>query len=168
MVAIRGINDDEILNFARLSITYPLQVRFIEHMPIGSVQVGSERPLLTPEIKYKLTELGHLTPVDKRLKDGPAQRYRYDGANGEVGFISAMSRHFCNACNRLRLTADGQLRPCLLSDMQFDVKALLRQGGSDKELAGIFLKAVRHKPSDHNLSVRNDHSVHSSMSKIGG
>ena len=87
---------------------------------------------------------------------------------GEVGFIHALSHHFCDRCNRLRLTASGKLRPCLLSDRHEDIKGPLRAGSSDEELAEIFLKAVRHKPSDHNLAVGNPSRVCVQMHAIGG
>jgi len=167
-VALRGINEDELCDLARLSYEYPFHIRFIEHMPIGTAEFGATVPLLTPEIKTRLESIGNLIPVSRSQQDGPAQRYRFEGAKGEVGFISAMSRHFCNRCNRLRLTAAGNLRPCLLSDYEIDIKTALRQGASEEALAEIFLTAIRHKPSDHHLATRHPQAVGGQMSKIGG
>ena len=168
MVALSGVNDDELADFARLSFSYPFHIRFIEYMPIGKSRMKYGPLLLVPEIKKRISTIGKLIPVKNSINDGPAERYKFEGARGEIGFIGALSHHFCNRCNRLRLTASGQLRPCLLSDHHEDLKSLLRKGCSDEELAEIFLAAVHHKPSDHNLSTSNPEKVLSQMSSIGG
>jgi len=168
MVALSGINDDELADFARLSFSYPFHIRFIEYMPIGKSRMKYGPLLLVPEIKKRISTIGKIIPVKNSINDGPAERYKFEGAKGEIGFIGALSHHFCNRCNRLRLTASGQLRPCLLSDHHEDLKSLLRKGCSDEELAEIFLAAIRHKPSDHNLSISNPTEVLSQMSSIGG
>jgi cyclic pyranopterin phosphate synthase len=168
VVALNGVNDDELTDMARLSFDYPLHIRFIEYMPIGESQIGNGPLLLAPEIKKRISVLGNLIPVSKTINDGPAQRYQFEGAAGEIGFIHALSHHFCNRCNRLRLTARGRLRPCLLSDHHEDVKGIMRTGGTDEQLAEVFFKAVRRKPSDHNLAIRNPSRVCGQMSSIGG
>jgi cyclic pyranopterin phosphate synthase len=168
IVALRGINDEELVEMAQLSFRYPFHVRFIEYMPIGQSDFNPGSLLLAPEIKNRISSLGKLIPVQVAEHDGPAQRYKFEHAKGEVGFIPALSQHFCNKCNRLRLTASGQLRPCLLSDHQENLKALLRQGCTDQELADIFLTAVTHKPSDHNLAAQDPMRVGGQMNAIGG
>ena len=168
IVALNGVNDDELTAMAQLSFDYPFHVRFIEYMPIGESQMGNSPLLLAPEIKKRISVLGSLIPVRNSTNDGPAQRYRFEGALGEIGFIHALSHHFCDRCNRLRLTARGQLRPCLLSDHHEDVKGPMRSGCSDDQLAEIFIKAVSHKPSDHNLSVQDPSRVCGQMNSIGG
>ena len=168
VVALNGVNDDELADMAQLSFDYPFHVRFIEYMPIGESQMGNGPLLLAPEIKKRISLLGNLVPVRNSANDGPAQRYRFEGALGEIGFIHALSHHFCDRCNRLRLTARGRLRPCLLSNLHEDVKGPLRSGCSDNQLAEIFFKAVRHKPSDHNLSVQDPSRVCGQMHSIGG
>ncbi|UCD80643.1 MAG: radical SAM protein, partial [Desulfobacterales bacterium] len=168
IVALNGVNEDELIDMARLSFEYPFHIRFIEYMPIGDSQMGNGPLLLAPEIKKRISELGKLIPVRNTINDGPAQRYRFEGARGEVGFIHALSHHFCDSCNRLRLTASGQLRPCLLSDHHEDIKGPLRAGCSDEDLAKIFFRAVRHKPSDHNLAIGNSSRVCGQMRAIGG
>jgi cyclic pyranopterin phosphate synthase len=168
IVALKGINDDELMDMARLSFDYPFHIRFIEYMPMGDSQLGHAPLLLAPEIKKRISALGNLIPVRNSANDGPAQRYRFEDALGEIGFIHALSHHFCDRCNRLRLTASGQLRPCLLSDRHEDVKGPLRSGGSDEQLAEMFYRAVRHKPSDHNLAVCNLAGVCGQMRSIGG
>ncbi len=168
IVALNGVNDDELKDMALLSVDNPFHIRFIEYMPIGDSQMGNGPLLLAPEIKKRISELGQLLPVRNSVNDGPAQRYRFEGAMGEVGFIHALSHHFCDRCNRLRLTASGNLRPCLLSDHQENIKNPMRAGCSDQKLAEIFFKAVRHKPSDHNLAVGNPSHVCGQMRAIGG
>jgi len=168
VVALNGINDEELTQMARLSFDYPFHIRFIEYMPIGESRMGNGPLLLAPEIKKRISALGKMVPVQNSENDGPAQRYQFEGARGEVGFIHALSHHFCDSCNRLRLTSSGMLRPCLLSNHQEDLKGPLRAGCSDEELAEIFFNAVRHKPSDHNLAVQNPSGVCGQMRAIGG
>jgi cyclic pyranopterin phosphate synthase len=168
VVALKGHNDDEFVDLARLSMTYPFHIRFIEYMPIGNAQMMSRDYILAPEIRAKLSVLGDLIPVTRKHMDGPAQSYRIKGAIGEVGFIQAMSQHFCHTCNRLRLTANGQLRPCLLSDKQLDVRGPLRSGCSDDELKAVFLNAIKHKHESHHFAPGSSLRVHDSMSGIGG
>ncbi len=168
VVAMRGINDDEITSFGRLALDHPFHVRFIEYMPIGNSRASSQDQILTPEIKAMIGTIGALIPVGNGQNDGPARRYRIAGAQGEIGFISAMSHHFCSRCNRLRLTADGKLRACLLSDRHEPLKALLRNGGSDEQLADVFRIAVRHKAAKHRLCPDSETSVKDQMQGIGG
>jgi GTP 3',8-cyclase len=168
VVALRGTNDDEFLDFARLTLLHAFHIRFIEYMPIGKSRVHFGPPILVPEIKDRITSIGPLIPIEKNPSDGPAERFKLDGAVGEIGFISAMSHHFCGSCNRLRLTASGQLRPCLLSDYQLDLKGPLRAGESNEKLAEIFRRAVEKKPSDHDLAVNEPSGVSCQMSSIGG
>lgn len=168
VVAMRGINDDEILDFGRLSQETPFHIRFIEYMPIGNSRTSSKDQILTPEIRERIAVLGPLTPIDNGRDDGPARRYRLAGAQGEIGFISALSDHFCQRCNRLRLTADGKLRACLLSDSYFSVKEALRSNAPDHELADIFRAAVRQKAQRHQLCSRGVSPVKDQMQGIGG
>jgi cyclic pyranopterin phosphate synthase len=168
IVALKGINEEEVVEMAQLSFQYPFHVRFIEYMPIGRSDYNPDSLLLAPEIKSRISALGNLAPVQEDEHDGPARRYKYEDAIGEIGFIPALSQHFCNKCNRLRLTASGQLRPCLLSDHQEDLKEAIRQDCSDRQLADIFIRTVRHKPSDHNLAAKNPAHVCGQMRAIGG
>jgi len=168
VVPLKGVNDDELLDIAALSIEYPFHIRFIEYMPMGTNNMEIDRPLLAPEIKKRINQLGKLIPIKKSINDGPAERFKFESARGEIGFIRPISRHFCNTCNRLRLTASGQLRPCLMSDVQIDLKTPLRKECSDGKLAEVFLQAVRQKPSEHNLSIGHPAIVSAQMCAIGG
>ena len=146
VVVIRGVNDDEIPELARLSLDRPLEVRFIEFMPVGEGSLWDEsRFMPLEEIKERLRTLGNLQPVSS-YGGGPAKTFTLPGAQGKIGFISAMSHHFCDRCNRLRLTADGRLRPCLFSDLEIDIKALLRRPHSLEEVKATLQEAVRLKP----------------------
>lgn len=168
VVAMRGINDDEFIEMGRLTQKYPFHVRFIEYMPIGNARMDPKGKLLTSEIKQILAPLGTLLPVSRQTNDGPAQRYRIENAPGELGFISSVSHHFCDRCNRLRLTANGQLRVCLLSDQQTDLRTPLREGASDEALARLIRQAVRNKKAHHHLAAAAAAKVNDQMSGIGG
>jgi len=150
MVVIRGINDDEVLDFARLTIEQEWHVRFIEPMPFGIGEGISFVP--TGEIQERLLSLGSLEPCLPSQGNGPAKYFRFEGTQGTVGFISPLSEHFCFNCNRLRLTVDGKLRPCLLSDEEVDLKNPLRRGALPDELKGLIQQAVAQKPERHHLS----------------
>ncbi|MFC1856462.1 hypothetical protein ACFL9U_00355 [Thermodesulfobacteriota bacterium] len=119
-------------------------------------------------MKERLRQIGKLIPIENTKNDGPAERYKFEGADGEVGFISALSHHFCKKCNRLRLTASGHLRACLLSDRQIDAKGPMRTGLKDSELADLFLKAVKSKPFEHEIGVHKPDRIAGQMCAIGG
>jgi cyclic pyranopterin phosphate synthase len=167
-VVIRNINDHELLDFARLSIDRPMEVRFIEYMPLGTVGFWSkERFVSTLEIMERLAPLGPLEPVDGDEDDGPAQKFRLPGAKGTIGFISPITQHFCSACNRIRITADGKLRLCLLANDEHDLKGPLRSGSNQDDLARILREAVKSKPSRHHLEEIRPNS-NRPMNLIGG
>jgi len=169
MVAIRGINDDEIEAFARLTLQYPLTVRYIEYMPAGNGKEWQEESVLTvPQIQSRLEKVGKLIPIPQDQWDGPARRYRIEGALGEIGLIGAVSSHFCGDCNRLRLTPDGKIRLCLFSDEEIDVREVLRRGCSDDELRARFLAALETKPERHHIKTHQFKKCQRNMSAIGG
>jgi len=169
VVVMRGINDNELLDFARLTFKYPYHVRFIEYMPIGVTESDHFFKFVsTSLIQSRLNAFQELVPVPKDQHDGPSQRFRFRDALGEIGFISPMSHHFCRTCNRLRLTASGKLRPCLLSNREIDIKGPMRSGAPDSELAGIFLKAASSKEPEHRLTADHPLGSASQMSSIGG
>lgn len=168
-VVMRGLNDDELLAFARLSLEYPYQVRFIEFMPIGAQSRWHHRYYLsTADLQARLRGLGKLEEIAPEAAAGPARRFRLSGARGELGFISPISQHFCPTCNRLRLTADGRLRPCLFSDQEIDIKTPLRQGASEATLQELFLTAIRIKPKRHPLGAPEPYTCQRPMASIGG
>ena len=163
-VALRNINDDEFKDLANLSIHYPFHIRFIEYMPIGNSKIRKEHQILASEIKERIQALGELIPIMHSGFDGPAERYRFKHAKGEIGFIRPISKHFCQHCNRLRLTSSGNIRSCLLSKHQVDLKTPIRNGCSDQELHNLFLETIRHKQQEHRLKG----NLSDQMSSIGG
>jgi cyclic pyranopterin phosphate synthase len=169
VVAIKGVNDDEILDFARLTREKPYHVRFIELMPVGKENSWSvEKFISTEEIFEKILTLGALKPVISNPLDGPADRFVLDGGKGEIGFIGALSQHFCDSCNRLRLTAEGQLRSCLFSDQEIDMKTPLREGREDDYLVNLIGSAIENKPEEHLLVKSGPRKCIRQMSTIGG
>jgi len=169
VVAIKGLNDDEIESFARLTMHLPLTIRYIEYMPSGNGEEWQESDILTiPRIKSRLETIGKLIPIPSDRWDGPAKRFRIDGAIGEIGLIGAVSSHFCEECNRIRLTPDGRLRTCLFSDDETDVREILRNGGSDQDLRGRLLVALATKPERHHISTHQFKKCQRNMSAIGG
>lgn len=170
VVAIRGFNDDEIMDFALLTKEKPYHVRFIEYMPFD-VEAGwqKEKCITAMEMKDVIEKFERLMPLeDIKKRTGPARRYKFSNAVGEVGFISPVSDHFCGSCNRLRLTADGKLRTCLFSDDEIDVKKALREGASDKEIENLLFNAVRKKPERHYINDNIFKKCSRTMSLIGG
>ena len=188
-VAVRALHQD-YYDIAALSLTRPLHVRFIEYMPIGGDETraknipAEESPLFkdasawdasdtipTAELRERISRTGEergTGPLVRCVKDrpeghGPAEYWRFEGAVGTVGFISAMSNHFCKQCNRLRLTADGNLRPCLFSDLEYPVRDAL-VAGDDDAVRAAFEAALAHKPDKH---TSND-GTERFMSQIGG
>jgi cyclic pyranopterin phosphate synthase len=178
MVVMRGINDDEVVDFARLTITEGWHVRFIELMPFAvdnppdAHSVGGKVKLQpgfvsADEVKERLNGLGKLEPSLPITGNGPARYFRLPQARGTIGFIAPVSQHFCFSCNRLRLTAEGKLRPCLLSDREIDLRQPLRSGASSKELKKVITEAIQQKPQQHELS-QGRASKKRLMSQVGG
>ncbi len=168
VVAMQGINDDEFEAIAALTRRRPFHVRFIEYMPMGNPQLRQDPFVSNETVRRRIAALGKLEPVTRGPSDGPAERFRLPGGVGEIGFISPRTHHFCGACNRLRLTASGHLRPCLLSDRELDIKTPMRRGADDDELAALFFRAARAKPSCHKLGTEGGREVNSQMNAIGG
>lgn len=174
-VVVRSLNQD-LLSFARLTVDAPLHVRFIEYMPIGSGEdcggcgwglddvVPAKEIIETINMQAQSIGLGSLQPTTATPDGwGPAQYYRLPDAQGTVGVISAISNHFCASCNRLRLTADGKIKPCLFSDTEYDIRSALRKGNKE-EVLSVFEAALSHKPSGHEHRV----GTRRMMSQVGG
>ena len=154
VVLIRGKNDDEIGDFAEVTRERRLHVRFIELMPTASnLELSAEGFFPAEETLEVLRGMSDLEPVDGPPGNGPARYYRFPGAVGTVGVITPMSHSFCDACNRLRLTADGQLRPCLFGAEQTDLRDALRRG---EDLKPLIEETLRIKPERHDLIQGSD------------
>ena len=172
-VVVRGFNDDEVVELARRSLVEGWHMRFIEVMPLGEeAWLNQKRYVSSEETRSQIEEaLGPLEPAELD-GNGPARYWRLAGAQGTIGFISAVSQHFCASCNRLRLTSDGRLMPCLFSDLEYDLRTPLRANADDKALRQVILDAIAHKPTGHSLGTTHDcgqwiGSRHE-MSQVGG
>jgi cyclic pyranopterin phosphate synthase len=152
VVVMAGVNDDEITDFAAKTVTDGWNVRFIELMPVSSNEPVSDKLVSVSEIRKRLETMGKLEPWKVDAGNGPAKYFRLPGASGTVGFISPVTEHFCFQCNRLRLTADGKLRPCLLSEAEIDLKGPLRGGAPVEELKNLISQAIANKPKGHQLA----------------
>jgi len=170
MVPVRGLNDDEVVDFARLTLKRRLHVRFIEFMPIGANdRWHKDECISSDQVRTAIErEFGPLVPFTSSISAGPSANFQVPGAQGVIGFISPISRHFCSSCRRLRLTADGKVRPCLLSDREIDVKSPLRSGCDDAELERLLRQALEVKPERHHVSESDPGCFRRTMSKIGG
>jgi cyclic pyranopterin phosphate synthase len=155
MVVIPGLNDDEVEDMARMTIDRPRHVRFIEFMPVGNASLQRERRYVpSAELRERIKKRFGLeeTPVAPAGR-GPARYWRIPGAAGTVGFISPLSQHFCAGCNRIRLTADGWVRTCLLTDrIGVDIKSAWRAGVRGEGIVALFREAIRLKPASHDLA----------------
>jgi len=164
MVVMRGINDDEVLDFARMTYKQGWHVRFIELMPF--TEMAEVVP--SDELRQRIMSLGSLEPCSSAIGNGPARYYHLPGASGTIGFISPITEPFCSDCNRLRLTSDGKLCPCLFSDEGVDLKQPLRSEGSAQEIKRLILKVVALKPERHHLGEDVGVSIKRRMSQAGG
>ena len=169
-VVVGGFNDVDVPSLARLTLEHPWHVRFIELMPVaneedwgGGLPPVAERYVSVQKMQSLLADL-HLQPVETPSGSGPERTFQIPGAPGTVGFISPLGNHFCNKCNRLRLTADARLRSCLLVDKEISIREALQSGA---DLTDFLLKAVAGKPKGHELA---DHNCPDTryMSQIGG
>ncbi len=169
MVPLKGINADEIVDFARLTLEHPWEVRFIEFMPVsGGLDYSADERFPAETILAELARLGELLPIPRRGPAGPARLFRYAEGRGRIGVIPAVSQHFCGECNRLRITADGRIRPCLLASDELDIRAALRHGVDGAELEELLRAAATAKPKGHRLGEADYREGRRGMERIGG
>ena len=166
VVVMRGINDDEIVDFARLTQRYPAHVRFIELMPVGEMaHLTDEHVVASDEVLARIATLGALAPSEGPSRgNGPAKYHRLAGAPGTVGVITPMTHTYCGSCNRVRLTADGRLRTCLYGDHEVNLRDPLRAGDA---LGPLFVQALAEKPLEHNLLQLKVSGLRA-LSQVGG
>jgi len=151
VVAMKGINDDEFEEFARLTLERDLEVRFIEYMAMNKANLSSEDQFIPMADIISIIEKnnGLVALPAPELGSGAAKIYKIKGAMGKLGFVSAVSQPFCNSCNRLRLTSDGKLRSCLLSGGEVDLRIVLRNNPTEESLTDAFIRAANLKPPVH-------------------
>ena len=152
-MAVRDLNDADVVDLARLTVERDWHVRFIELMPLGGgecAEYSRDRFVSSGEVRERLeNELGPLEPLPVVNRSDESQNFRFPGTRGVVGFISPVSAPFCGTCNRLRLTSDGKFMLCLLQDQELDCRHALREGGGPEALRDILLRAVGEKPTGH-------------------
>jgi cyclic pyranopterin phosphate synthase len=165
VVVMRGINDDEVVDFARLTLDNPWHVRFIELMPVGEMrEVTWEHVVPSSEVLDRVASLGPLGAVEGPSGNGPAAYYRYAGAAGTVGVITPMTHTYCETCNRVRLTADGRLRTCLFGNHEVNLRDIYRAG---EDVGPAFLDALADKPREHALLQMKVGGLRA-LSEVGG
>jgi cyclic pyranopterin phosphate synthase len=168
-VVMRGRNDDELADFAMLTVDRPIFVRFIEVMPVHeNLQMQRDTYISSDEILERIAALGVLNPLPGPSGNGPARYFALAGAAGAVGVISPLSHDYCERCNRVRLTADGRLRLCLFGDHALDLRSPLRAGATTEQLAGLLRSAMLIKPERHHLRLGEAASRMRAFSEIGG
>ncbi|MDX2479253.1 MAG: GTP 3',8-cyclase MoaA [Desulfuromusa sp.] len=167
MVVMRGHNDNEILDFARLTQEHDCTVRFIEYMPTLKDKNWRSLVVSSPEVLQRLNEHYSLHPVYRGTLAGPAEEFAIDGAQGRIGVIAPLSGHFCQDCNRIRITASGAVRTCLFSDRGFDLKPFLIPGNMDT-VASELRRLISDKPARHALNSPAAGYSPFSMAQIGG
>ena len=168
-VLMRGRNEDQLIPLIEFAASQNLILRFIEMMPVSTTDVLTERNFLPVAEAKRVIEMryGNLIPEPTFRTNGPASYYQVPGRDQRIGFIGAMTNlHFCESCNKLRLTCDGKLRPCLGSYLEFDIMKPLRGGASDDQLRQFFLDVVDRKPQQHDF--RENYQPNRKMVAIGG
>ena len=169
VVVTRGYNEEDVVDLARLTLERDWHVRLIELMPLGGpAEIAFHHFVSTRESMDRIeAALGPLLPLHDGDIVGEARLYRLAGAQGTLGFISPVSDPYCDSCNRMRLTADGRIRLCLLSEKELDFREVLRRGGSHQDLVALFRRAIQAKPVGHLLK-EGIHPENRTMSQIGG
>ena len=169
VVLIRGVNDGEIIDFAKLARERPFVIRFIEFMPIGKDDGWTmDKVVPTREVIETIDRYARLVPVPHANKRSPADRYLFEDGKGEIGFISSVSEPFCSDCDRIRVTSDGKLRTCLFSIHETDLRAMLRGGATDTEISDVIVAAVWKKEEGHLINRPGFVRPERTMSQIGG
>jgi cyclic pyranopterin phosphate synthase len=167
VVVMRGINEDEIIDFAKFGRELGVIVRFIEFMPLDADEKWSTLSVVSlKEIFSKINAVYPLEPVER--SNAPASRFRYLDGRGEIGIVASVTEKFCDTCDRIRITADGQFRNCLFSNEEFDLKEVLRSESTDKEICEFLERAVRAKREGHGIGNVDFIRPARSMSQIGG
>jgi cyclic pyranopterin phosphate synthase len=170
-VAMKGFTDDEVVDLAKFARDNSYQLRFIEFMPLDADDIWG-RNMFIPgkEIIGKIGAIYPLNPVEMNgdAKHDPAKLYQFEDGKGDVGFISSVTEPFCEQCNRVRLTADGQLRTCLFSITETDLLTPLRAGAPDETIEDLIVEAVKQKEAGHQINAVNFVKPKRNMSMIGG
>ncbi len=169
VIPFRDFNADELVDFARLTLVHPWDVRFIEFMPIcADLDYVPGDGLPIGEVEQRLRSIGELQVLPHEKTAGPARMYRLPGAKGRIGLIPSVSGHFCGDCNRLRVMADGRVRGCLFDNQEIDLRPALRDGLDDRALEQLLLEAACAKPEKHHINASDFAPPNRRMHGIGG
>ena len=167
MVVMKGINDDEILDFVEFGREKRVTVRFIEFMPLDADEEWSnDRVMSLTEILKLISSHHEIIPLQRG--NAPAARWKYADGAGEIGVIATVTEAFCDSCDRIRLTADGKFRNCLFALKDYDMRNLLRNGATDDDIANLFVSGVQEKWAGHQIGKSVFIRPSKSMSQIGG
>ena len=167
MVVMRGVNDAELIDFAAMTLEKNCSVRFIEYMPV--IKEANWQSLVVPgeEILARIAEQYSFAPLVRGELSGPAREYKVTGALGTIGVITALSGHFCQDCNRIRITASGKVRNCLFADAEYDLREVLASGDS-AAIQAVLRGLIQSKPARHGLTEQDADHASFSMAQIGG
>lgn len=169
VIPFADFNADEIVDFARLTMEHPWDLRFIEFMPVSAdLDYASRDGLSMSAVEARLRTLGELEAISRQEASGPAQMYRLCGAKGRIGLIPSVSGHFCGDCNRLRVMADGRVRGCLFDNAETDLRTVLRDGSDDRVLEQLLLAAACAKPEKHQINGKGFTTPNRRMHGVGG
>jgi len=166
-VIIKGFNDDEIFDFAKLAYEKDIHIRFIEFMPFGDSTLWDSSRIIPSTVIESLLKTQYILEPTINRYNGPAKMFAMHGSSGKIGFISPLSTHICSECNRIRLTSQGMIRPCLFSEEEYDVKNLLRNNSDDEVIKTFIHHAVKAKP-EKKLETGFIKKCQRSMRHIGG
>jgi cyclic pyranopterin phosphate synthase len=169
-IAIQGLTENEIVPLARFARERGLELRFIEYMPLDAEQHWKSTDVLDGDTIRQIleAEFGSLIPIGRPHPSQPASDFEYADGGGQIGLIQPVSQPFCEACDRLRLTAEGQVRNCLFSTAEWDARAILRNGGSDDDLAALIRACVFAKAPAHGINTPDFIRPDRAMYQIGG
>jgi cyclic pyranopterin phosphate synthase len=166
---VRGFNDDEIVAFARLARRTHIILRFIEFMPLDADHNWKQELVVTAkEIFATINAVYPLVEIPRQVPSATALRYRFVDGQGEIGIIAPVSLPFCGQCSRIRLTADGRIRPCLFSLREYDVRHLVRNGATDRDIEQFFVNVVHQKEPGHRINEPDFVQPDRTMVYIGG
>jgi len=167
-VVMRGVNDDEIIDFADFAKVHEIDMRLIEFMPLDAGRRWEKRHVVSAQEMLEQIKTKHNIVREDDAKTSTSMNYRFDKGNGRIGFIASVTEAFCGACDRMRMMADGVVRPCLFSDEEWSILPLLRNGASDEELRQFFIDAMWTKSAGHEMDRDNFERPKKTMSTIGG
>ena len=167
-VILRGVNDDELVDFAQFAKDHEIDMRLIEFMALDAGKNWNRRDIVSASEMQKKIKQKHDLVREKDHPSSTSMNYRFSSGNGRVGFIASVTRSFCGACDRLRIMADGTIRPCLFSDEEWSIRTLLRNGANDEDLRQFFINAVWAKSVGHQMDSEGFIRPKKTMSTIGG